>query len=71
VRPNEGAAARDRSGAGQLGGPTATRKRALEAERRALLALRGNGEIGDDAFHAVEEEIDWADMNVEGRLERG
>lgn len=69
--PNEGAAAGDRSSAGQLDEPTAARKRALEAERQALLALRANGEIGDDAFHAVEEEIDWADMNVEGRLERG
>lgn len=69
--PNEGAAVGDRSDAGQLGDVIAARKRALAAERQALLALRGTGEIGDDAFHAVEEEIDWADMNVEGRLERG
>jgi CPA1 family monovalent cation:H+ antiporter len=47
------------------------RRRALAAERRELLALRQGDEIGDDAFHAIEEELDWGDMYVEGRLGRG
>jgi CPA1 family monovalent cation:H+ antiporter len=47
------------------------RRRALAAERRELLALRQSGEIGDDAYRVLEEELDWAEMYVEGRLERG
>lgn len=38
---------------------------ALAAERRALTDLRGRGVIGDDAFHRVEEELDWADLNAD------
>jgi CPA1 family monovalent cation:H+ antiporter len=45
------------------------RRRAQSIERRTLLDLRASGEIGDDAFHRVEEELDWADLDVEG-LER-
>jgi monovalent cation/hydrogen antiporter len=32
---------------------------ALQAARRTLLALRDSGEIGDDAFHTLENELDW------------
>ena len=35
---------------------------ALEAARQAVLAMRANDEIGDDAFHRVEEELDWLEM---------
>jgi CPA1 family monovalent cation:H+ antiporter len=35
---------------------------ALQAARHAVLALRANDEIGDDAFHQVEEELDWLEM---------
>jgi hypothetical protein len=35
---------------------------ALEAARRAVLAMRDNDEIGDDAFHLLEEELDWLEM---------
>jgi monovalent cation/hydrogen antiporter len=35
---------------------------ALEAARRAVLAMRANNEIGDDAFHLIEEELDWLEM---------
>jgi monovalent cation/hydrogen antiporter len=35
------------------------------AERRTLLELRSSGVIGDDAFHRVEEELDWAELNAE------
>jgi len=35
---------------------------ALHAARQAVLAMRDNGEIGDDAFHQIEEELDWLEM---------
>ena len=35
---------------------------ALLAARQAVLAMRANDEIGDDAFHQMEEELDWLDM---------
>jgi monovalent cation/hydrogen antiporter len=49
---------------------TAVHRKAQIAERRTLSDLRTNGEIGDDAFHRVEEELDWAELNTEG-MERG
>jgi len=36
--------------------------RALQAARDAVLAMRSSEEIGDDAFHQIEEELDWLDM---------
>jgi monovalent cation/hydrogen antiporter len=36
---------------------------ALRAARRTLLAMRRSGEIGDDAFHAVENELDWMEVS--------
>jgi CPA1 family monovalent cation:H+ antiporter len=35
---------------------------ALRAARQAVLAMRSNDEIGDDAFHRIEEELDWLEM---------
>lgn len=35
---------------------------ALSAARRTVLAMRNNDEISDDAFHRVEEEMDWLEM---------
>jgi len=35
---------------------------ALQAARQAVLAMRNNDEIGDDAFHQMEEELDWLEM---------
>jgi NhaP-type Na+/H+ or K+/H+ antiporter len=35
---------------------------ALKAARQAVLAMRANDEIGDDAFHRIEEELDWIEM---------
>ena len=40
--------------------------RTQRAERETLVALRARGTIGDDAFHRVEEELDWAELNAEG-----
>jgi monovalent cation/hydrogen antiporter len=35
---------------------------ALHAARQAVVAMRANDEIGDDAFHQVEQELDWLEM---------
>ena len=37
-------------------------RRALRAARRAVLAMRDDDEIGDDAFHQIEEQLDWLEM---------
>jgi CPA1 family monovalent cation:H+ antiporter len=49
-----GAAARTAHGELHLG--------ALQAARQAVLAMRASSEIGDDAFHLIEEELDWLEM---------
>ena len=41
---------------------------ALTAARNAVLAMRDGDEIGDDAFHQIEEELDWLEMA--GRVTR-
>ena len=35
---------------------------ALRAARQAVHAMRATNEIGDDAFHRIEEELDWLEM---------
>jgi monovalent cation/hydrogen antiporter len=35
---------------------------ALHAARQAVHAMRASHEIGDDAFHEIEEELDWLEM---------
>jgi CPA1 family monovalent cation:H+ antiporter len=42
---------------------------ALTAARGAVFAMRASGEIGDDAFHRMEEELDWLEMAGRGRDE--
>ena len=42
---------------------------AVQAARQAVLAMRDNHEIGDDAFHQMEEELDWLEMADGGRDE--
>ena len=42
------------------------RRRAIAAARQAVLKLRDDGEIGDDAFHRLEEELDWAELSAGG-----
>jgi CPA1 family monovalent cation:H+ antiporter len=37
-------------------------RRALRAARQAVLEMRASDEIGDDAFHQLEEELDWMEM---------
>jgi CPA1 family monovalent cation:H+ antiporter len=41
------------------------RRRAIAAARRAILRLRESEEIGDDAFHRLEEEFDWAELSAQ------
>jgi CPA1 family monovalent cation:H+ antiporter len=35
----------------------------LRAARHALLSMRDHGDIGDDAFHALENELDWMEVS--------
>ncbi len=37
-------------------------RRALQAARQEVITMRANDEIGDDAFHQIEEELDWLEM---------
>ena len=45
-------------------------RQAQAEERRTLSDLRARGVIGDDAFHRVEEELDWAEVNAQARAPR-
>ena len=60
------ACARPGSGAADPTGLGALRRRALATERARLAALRREERIGDDAFHRVEEELDWMEAKVDG-----
>src|SRR5499427_2478040 len=35
---------------------------AIQAARQTILAMRAKDEIGDDAFHRMEQELDWLEM---------
>src|SRR3954466_11404239 len=53
------------TGAGEDGTPPAhgeLHKRALQAARQEVIAMRANDEIGDTAFHQIEEDLDWLEM---------
>ena len=39
---------------------------AVHAARQAILSMRAGDEIGDDAFHLMEEELDWLEMTSGG-----
>jgi CPA1 family monovalent cation:H+ antiporter len=41
---------------------------AVMAQRRRLLELRQDGTIGDDAFHAIEEELDIIELTADPRV---
>lgn len=58
------------SGDGDIKEPSAgtrARRAAVAAARNALVAARSRGDIGDDAFHRVEEDLDWLEMSAGGR----
>jgi len=44
-------------------GYEAAHRAALQAARLSLLALRDSGDIGDDAFHALENDLDWMEVS--------
>jgi CPA1 family monovalent cation:H+ antiporter len=50
------------------GALSALQQRAVAAQRDALEALRSAGTIGDDAFHAVEEELDLLELTADPRI---
>jgi monovalent cation/hydrogen antiporter len=50
------------AGESAMPGLASIQRRAIAAERRALDELRSRGDIGDDAFHQIEEELDWAEV---------
>ena len=43
------------------------RLKAIAAERKAVQTLRHSRQIGDDAYRALEEELDWAEGNARRR----
>ena len=59
---------RGHAGAERPAGPEASHeqihRRALDAARRAVLDMRARDDIGDDAFHRLEEELDWVEMGI-------
>ena len=62
VRLGSVAHAHDTPGSWGFGYETA-RRAALQAARRSLLELRDSGDIGDDAFHAIENDLDWMEVS--------
>jgi Na+/H+ antiporter len=60
----EGRLASDGHGPSDATGFGDLRRRALAAERHCLAELRRSGQIGDDAFHRIEEELDWAEAEA-------
>jgi CPA1 family monovalent cation:H+ antiporter len=42
---------------------------AIATQRRALINLRGSGEIGDDVLHKIEHELDLEEVRLEGQLQ--
>jgi CPA1 family monovalent cation:H+ antiporter len=49
---------------GQGSAHAALHRRALAEARKAVLEMRSRGEIGDGAFHRVEEQLDWVELGV-------
>jgi Na+/H+ antiporter len=57
------------AGASQAGATLAQAlRRAVAAQRRALVELRARSIIGDDAFHLAEEEIDLLELTADERV---
>ncbi|MET0986062.1 MAG: sodium:proton antiporter [Steroidobacteraceae bacterium] len=50
----------------ELGQYDSLRARIVAAQRDTLLTMRAKGEIGDDAFHQVEAQLDVAELNALG-----
>jgi Na+/H+ antiporter len=50
---------------------TQLQRRAVGAQRQKLMDLRSRSVIGDDAFHAAEEEIDLLELTADHRIKPG
>jgi CPA1 family monovalent cation:H+ antiporter len=50
---------------------TELQRRAVRAQRQVLLTLRARKVIGDDAFHAAEEEVDLLELTADSRIRPG
>ena len=57
----------NRSGDGRHAAHNDIHRSALQAARQAVIDMRTNDEIGDDAFHQMEEELDWLEMAGGGK----
>jgi CPA1 family monovalent cation:H+ antiporter len=55
------------SGDGRHAAHSDIHRSALQAARQAVIDMRTNDEIGDDAFHQMEEELDWLEMAGGGK----
>ncbi len=51
--------------------PSAGELQALGVARRVVFEMRAQDDIGDDAFHRLEEEFDWIEMGIGTRLGEG
>jgi Na+/H+ antiporter len=60
--------ARMRPGSPEPASLAALQQRAVHAQRRKLVDLRAREVIGDDAFHAAEEEIDLLELTADSRI---
>jgi hypothetical protein len=50
---------------------TELQRRSVRAQRQVLMNLRSQQVIGDDAFHAAEEEIDLIELTADSRIKPG
>jgi CPA1 family monovalent cation:H+ antiporter len=50
---------------------TELQRRAVRAQRQTLVNLRSQKVIGDDAFHAAEEEVDLLELTADSRIRPG
>jgi Na+/H+ antiporter len=50
---------------------TELQRRAVRAQRQVLINLRARNVIGDDAFHAAEEEVDLLELTADSRIKPG
>jgi monovalent cation/hydrogen antiporter len=62
------AAAAEKNDSRPILSSAALRAKILAARRDRLLAMRSDGVIGDEAFHRLEEELDFADLALATRM---
>jgi CPA1 family monovalent cation:H+ antiporter len=70
IRSGEREVAREGSSLGETH-MTQLQRRAVARQRQVLMELRERAVIGDDAFHAAEEEIDLLELTADSRIKPG